>query len=412
MMDESLKSKLAALGMRTGTQGINPAQSTPGTRLEDLVEGHIKSNMFGETLVIDKIYPGGYKHGFTTLSVRPGAGWIASVLKQLPATEISSDQYVYLDVETTSLSTGAGSYPFLIGLCRILPEAVEVSLLIMRSLSEEKAMLAELISQCAKSKVVITYNGTSFDLPMIRSRLSMFALPDPFIEMIYIDLLPVTRKLWKNTLPSRSLSHLEMTLLGVSRSQIEVPGYLIPQIYFDYLKTGDARPLLGVLYHNEMDILSLAALFNFLADETTSVEILNHLPAMEQKAILKILLDLGEAERVVFLLNHLEETDLLTMDPGIIKRLISWCRTNNRFEEMIRLLDPLSQQKNFRATEELSNYYDRNEKDYARAISLLVSLREDILQSSLPPFSKTREVERVERKLARLSIKQNWHQTR
>ena len=77
---------------------------------------------------------------------------------------------------------------------------------------------------------------------------------------------------------------------------------------------------------------------------------------------------------------------------------------------MVHLLDPLSQQKDFLATEALSNYYDRSEKNYPHAIALLTSLREDILQSPLPPFSKTRELERIDRKLARLSRKQDRHQ--
>ncbi len=405
-MDDSLKSKLAALGVRIGAQGVLFPQTSPSDKLEDLVQGQIKQTMFGETLLIEKRYPREYQHGNIVLSLRPGAGWIAALTKQPVASDIPSDQFVYLDVETTSLSTGAGSYPFLIGLCRILPSEVEVSLLMMRTLSEEKAMLAELIAQCAKSKVVVTYNGASFDLPMIRSRLSLFALPDPFSELVHIDLLPVTRKLWKNTLPSRSLSHLEMTLLGVSRSQIEVPGYLIPQIYFDYLKTGDARPLLGVLYHNEMDILSLAALFNFLADETSSVEILNQLPAMEQNAILKILLDLGEADRVLTLLDQLAEKDFEGMDSALLKRLVSWCRKNQRYPELSRLLVSHSNKNNLWAIEELSIYYERVEHNLDGAILSLTTLKKEIDHSSLPPFSKNRESEKIDKKLARLSRKQ------
>ena len=410
-MDDFLRSKLAALGVKLGVEDITAPLNSRFYKLEELVASQIKQNMFGETLVIEKRYPRDYKHGNVALSLRPGAGWIAALTKQPGASDISSDQFMYLDVETTSLSTGAGSYPFLIGLCRILPDEVEISLLMMRTLSEEKAMLAELISQCSKSKVVVTYNGASFDLPMIRSRLSLYALPDPFSELIHIDLLPVTRKLWKNTLPSRSLSHLEMTLLGVSRSQIEVPGYLIPQIYFDYLKTGDARPLLGVLYHNEMDILSLAALFNFLADETSSVEILNQLPAMEQNAILKILLDLGEADRVLTLLNQLAEKNFEGIDSILVKRLVSWCRKNQHYSELFRVLLSQSNKNDLWAIEALAIYYERVEHNLDAAIISLTTLKEEINRSLLPPFSKRRETEKIDKKLERIARKLKQYPT-
>jgi uncharacterized protein YprB with RNaseH-like and TPR domain len=404
-MEESIIDKLAALGVKTGLREMPDQNRKAHPRLDDLVDGNIVHTMFGESLVIGKNYPARYLHGNIEMSNRPGAGWIGLLTRQPQAVGISSDQFVYLDVETTSLSTGAGSYPFLIGLCRVNQDAVEIAQLMMRTLSEEKAMLVELISQCSRSKVVITYNGAAFDLPMIRSRLAMYSLPDPFVEMIHIDLLPVTRKLWKNTLPSRSLSHLEMTLLGVSRSQEEVPGYLIPQIYFDYLRTGDAQPLLGVLYHNEMDILSLAALFNFLADETASIEILHQLPAMETSAILKILLDLDEKDRLRQSLDEMDAGLIAILDPPVIKRLITWCKRNSDDRHLLHLLEVRSARNETWATLELALFYERRAKDREKAISLLKVYRDEISRSSLPPFSRNRELESIDRKLSRLGAR-------
>jgi hypothetical protein len=283
--------------------------------------------------------------------------------------------------------------------------AVEVAQLMMRTLSEERAMLVELVSQCQKARVVITYNGAAFDLPMIRSRLAFHSIPDPFLEMIHIDLLPVTRKLWKNTLPSRSLSHLEMTMLGVSRSQEEVPGYLIPQIYFDYLRTGDARPLLGVLYHNEMDILSLAGLFNYLADDTASLEILHQLPAIETAAILKILLDLDEKTRLRQSMDELDSTILSGLTETICRQMVAWCKRNEDDIHLLKILEVRSSMKEGWAALEAALYYERRSQDRQHAVLILQNYLQDIENSNLSPFSKHREMDRVRRKIERLTQK-------
>jgi hypothetical protein len=84
--------------------------------------------------------------------------------------------------------------------------------------------------------------------------------------MAHLDLLPLARRLWRDRLPSRALGSLEQYILGVTRTTEDVPGWMIPQLYFDYMRNGDARPLKSVFYHNAVDVLSMAALLQHIAD--------------------------------------------------------------------------------------------------------------------------------------------------
>ena len=90
--------------------------------------------------------------------------------------------------------------------------------------------------------------------------LSLHRIPVPYKGYSHLDLLPLARRLWRDRLKSRALKYLEQNVLGLTRSSEEVPGYEIPWLYFDYLRTGDARPLAGVFYHNAMDVVAMAAL--------------------------------------------------------------------------------------------------------------------------------------------------------
>ena len=124
-------------------------------------------------------------------------------------------------------------------------------------------MLIALAEYMTDARAVVTYNGKSFDIPLLNNRYVLHDLISPFKDLAHIDLLPMARKIWKKKLASRRLSNVETEILRVERTMDEVPGYLVPQVYFDYLKSGDARPLVGVLYHNEMDVLSLTTLLQY-----------------------------------------------------------------------------------------------------------------------------------------------------
>src|SRR4030067_1036414 len=136
----------------------------------------------------------------------------------------------------------------------------------MRDPFEEPAMLLALEEFLAPCKTLVTFNGKSFDAPLLTTRYTLQGWPSPMGRMAHIDLLHLARRLWRDRLPSRTLSNLEVQILGAQRSEEEIPGWMIPQMYFDFLRDGDARPMKRVFYHNEMDVLSMAALLNLVVN--------------------------------------------------------------------------------------------------------------------------------------------------
>jgi hypothetical protein len=135
----------------------------------------------------------------------------------------------------------------------------------MRDPIEELAYLTALITFLSDCEGLVTFNGKAFDIPLLRTRFITNGEVFPIHSVIHLDLLPLARRLWKDRLPSRALSFLEEHILGTQRTIEDVPGWLIPSLYFDYLRTGDASPLKNVFYHNAIDIISMAALLNHIA---------------------------------------------------------------------------------------------------------------------------------------------------
>jgi hypothetical protein len=139
--------------------------------------------------------------------------------------------------------------------------------LFMRTLGEEFAALHVLARELEACDVLVTYNGKAFDWPLIETRYTLARRGGPApadAPGAHIDLLFSARRLWRARLTQCTLGRVEHALLGVRRTD-DTPGWLIPQLYFAYLRDHDARPLTGVFRHNALDILSLAALLGRVA---------------------------------------------------------------------------------------------------------------------------------------------------
>jgi hypothetical protein len=129
----------------------------------------------------------------------------------------------------------------------------------MRDYDEEPAMLLGLAEDLARFSEIVTFNGKMFDVPLLESRYRLNRDPFPLGGAAHLDLLHPARRLWKLRLESCRLQSLEAALLGVRRCE-DIPGELIPQAYFDYVRHRDGRTVARVVEHNRIDIVSLAAL--------------------------------------------------------------------------------------------------------------------------------------------------------
>lgn len=169
---------------------------------------------------------------------------------------------LFLDTETTGLAGGTGTHAFLVGLGFFDGSEFVLRQFFMRSPADELALLEELRALLERFRVLVTFNGKSFDWPLIDTRFVLHGYRLKF-DFDHLDLLHPARRIWKHRLSSCSLTSLEQGVFGISREG-DVPGYLIPQIYFDYLRDGDARRLQPVFFHNREDIVTLARLLDVL----------------------------------------------------------------------------------------------------------------------------------------------------
>lgn len=172
---------------------------------------------------------------------------------------VRPERVLYLDTETTGLSGGAGTLAFLVGLGRVENGALVVRQYLMRDYDQEAFVLQNTARLLADCDLLVTFNGKSFDMPLLESRFTMQRMRDAYRLPPHLDLLHVARRVWKLRLSRCSLGALEEAVLGITREN-DLPGALVPQRFFDYLKTRDFSLLEDVLTHNAQDIASLCVL--------------------------------------------------------------------------------------------------------------------------------------------------------
>ena len=259
--------RLRRLGLRKGVTHLQPKrEASPdrkrGPGIEAVVAGQICETRLGTCFVAKKSWSLSHRHGDLP---------VAAALEVAPATlarlaglpdGVSFDlrQAVFFDVETLGLSGGTGTYVFLVGAGFFDGDTFRVQQFFMRDVTEEPAMLRQVGEVLDRFDAVVSFNGRAFDLPLINTRFTLARQPRRLIGAPHLDLLRPSRRLWRRRLESCSLGSLEQEVLGVCRADEEVPGWLVPRLYLDYVQIGDASGLVGVFYHNLVDILSMVTL--------------------------------------------------------------------------------------------------------------------------------------------------------
>lgn len=251
---------------------IPNAQSPTPTTLP----GEVVDTPFGPAWVRTVRYPLAERPDLAALLEFTGESFAA--LGRDPAlADLEVERTAFIDTETTGLSPDAGTYTFLIGVGMYKKDPVGlgdaqglgefiVHQFFMRSPAEERAQLhlvEEALGQCAG---IVSFNGRAFDLPLIQTRFTLARIPPPLPGVPHLDLLPPARRIYRGHLDSCRLSNLEQNILGVQRTEEDVPSWLIPRIYRDYYQHGVGLDLMArVFYHNLMDIVSMPLLAARLA---------------------------------------------------------------------------------------------------------------------------------------------------
>jgi len=287
--------------------------------------------------------------------------------------DIPPREWAFLDTETSGLAGGTGTCAFLVGVGRITPEGFRVRQFFMRDHGEEASVLDALTRHLAPFRVLITYNGRAFDQPLLETRYRLNRARHPFDRLEHLDLLYGARRLWKLRFDSCRLVELEQQVLGFER-QGDVPGALIPYIYFEYLRTGEMARLLPVFHHNAIDILTLACLTGIVPyafKDPAGAPLRN---GAEMAGLGRWLREAGETEQARTLFRRAIDAGL--PDPILFRTLWDVAALERKLgcgEAALEIWSDLAAAKNPfrpRALEELAKHYEHREKNHAMALEM------------------------------------------
>jgi uncharacterized protein YprB with RNaseH-like and TPR domain len=224
----------------------------------------------GPVFVRDDWFPLDHPHGNATLGCALDIDATTLSLLATGGDVPHASRLAFFDIETTGLSGGTGTYMVLAGVGSYEtagpgdPPAFRMRQYFLADIAHEHAMLDMLSSDLARFDGIVTYNGRAFDVPFVETRLALARLRSPVARMPHLDLLHPLRRLYKHRMPACRLSDAERRILRIERMD-DVPGALIPHIYFDYVRAGRVGALRGVFRHNAEDVLSLVGVLAGLA---------------------------------------------------------------------------------------------------------------------------------------------------
>ena len=302
-----------------------------------------------------------------------------SISRKTRAALADPSRWLFLDTETTGLAGGTGTYAFLVGLAWWDAGGLQVEQFFMRDFTEEYSLLCEIAARVAERPVLVTFNGKSFDWPLLENRFAMTrSIAAPKLAA-HLDLLHPARALWRLRLGSVRLVELERRVLDQQRlgwrRDGDVESALIPQHYFDYLRGGSAAPLAGVVRHNQMDLRGLAALFgkiNVMLSETPEAGEENE--SLDLFGLSRFLQRRGETTSAQTACAHALAIGLPSdIRPKAQKELALLAKRRGEYEQAAQLWEQMLADSNdeIHACEQLAIYHERRLKDASRAMQFV-----------------------------------------
>jgi len=336
--------------------------------VEEWLSGQEVETAFGRHFETEKLYERHRRHG--SADIGSLADLPHDLLESLAIPHAPPAEWAFLDTETTGLAGGTGTCAFLVGVGRITDEGFHVRQFFMRDHGEEASLLDALSRHLAPFRVLITYNGRAYDQPLLETRYRLNRARPPFGALDHLDLLHGARRLWKLRFESCRLVDLETQVLGVER-QGDIPGALIPYVYFEYLRTRHAARMLPVFHHNATDILTLACLTGIVpyAFKDPASAPLKH--GAEMAGIARWLSAAGELEQSISLFRRAVDAGLpddlqfkTLWDIGVLERKLGYAL--DAWTDLASAKNPFR----VRALEELAKHYEHREKDYTMALDM------------------------------------------
>lgn len=405
----SLADRLKSLGVNVGTSHLPPPKADGRYQIDSVLSGTVFPTRAGETFVHEERFAADYRHGHAPIKLSASLDVMSAWARDPRLNDLPVESFAFLDTETSGLSGGTGTYAFLVGAARFMDGEFVLQQFFMRDPSEEPALLEALAGFLAPCQALVTFNGKSFDAPLLKTRYILHQIPVPFKDYAHLDLLPLARRLWRARLESRALKYLEENILLAPRSIEEVPGYEIPYIYFDYLRDGDARPMKGVFYHNAMDVVAMAALLSHTATMLADPfhEDIQH--ALDVIALAKLYEDLGQWDTAARLFERGLEKALSEENFWEATRRLSVLqKRRGDFGEAVRLWEQAASEGHIYAYVELAKYYEHKTRDVKSALQWTGSALKKMERADLPAYIRkhwqdelTHRMERLEKKSAK-----------
>ena len=407
----SISDKLKSLGVNIGANDLKPSSKQNKFPIEDVIEGYEITTIYGQTFVVDNTYLHDPRKKNTPLRFSASHANIATWIGDPHIVQHNPDSFYFIDTETSGLAGGTGTYVFMIGIGRFTHEGFRITQFFLRDPSDEPAQLAAVLGFLDECKVLVTYNGKSFDIPLLNSRFISNSEPPPLIEYPHMDLLHLACRLWRDRLPSRTLGSIEENILDFRRTEEDIPGWMVPTIYFDYLRSGDARPLQSVFYHNAMDILSLASLLNHISQilDDPHGGLIEH--GIDLIAMGKIFEAMRELDSAAECYARGLELDIPSLIRGqAIQRWSFMEKRRNNIEKSIHLWEAAADYNEIYAHIELAKVYEHRMHNYPQAMSWTEQALSIIQSSEFPDIDREIWSPKLEHRLNRLKRKHNRSQ--
>ncbi len=324
---------------------------------------------------------------------------VSHVLEEQPT--ISPTQICFFDTETSSLNIGSGAFVFLTGFSHFLDDgSVQVDQFFLPHPAEEKAFIFAVQEFLARYSIISSYNGKSFDVPMLRERFILNDMEDDEFEKTHLDLLFLARNLWKRRLESCRLVEIEESILYFKRSGEDVPGWLVPLIYQDYLREGNAEPLRDVFYHNSQDVVSLAALFNVVHAMLNGQNEIYRIEEVDDLAALGYLYEkLGQFTLSISYFQAYFSEKGVNAAPEVMYDYAWLQRRHENWQEAVEYWLLAAQKDHLSSMVELAKYYEHQMKDVSKAQQWLNKIQSyDVQVQSSTNDDLTKRAIRLKRK--------------
>lgn len=331
-----------------------------------IFEGGEVENSRGVFFLREKSFSGADEYKGYSLETGNRLGVYLSFLDE-DVTGMEAEDLLFLDTETTGLAGGAGTVAFMVGIAYYRKKLFHVKQFLIRDYYEEEALLFSLKEVLASFKVLISFNGKSFDLPLLKDRFTMTRLLFPWEELLHLDVIHLARRLWKLRLGGCSLKELEEGILGFSRPD-DVEGALIPSLYFRYLQSGNGEILTPIFQHNVYDLFSMLFLITTMGVYITEPERIKE--GQDLYSMGRLYQKKGDREKAAFFYSRSLSQGLSFRDAVKAKKALSliykrqkdYLKAVSLWEEMVReeegFLFPYL---------ELAKYHEHGTRDFARA---------------------------------------------